>query len=111
LFLISSDAFDLNVHGTTRQTRYESLLRFEFRAGFLETANADTVNKTVDAVIVPEQEAKPAGTKTVQLGQAPEEVEAILGRPEKIVELGPKKIYVFKDMKIVFADGKVPHVE
>lgn len=110
-FLVSFDTFDVNVHGSTRQTRYKSLLTFEFPAGFLETANADTVKKTVDAVIIPEQGAKAASTKTVQLGQTPEEVEAILGRPEKIVELGPKKIYVYKDMKIVFTDGKVADVQ
>jgi len=110
-FIVSCETYDVNLHGSTRQTRYKSLLTFEFPEGFLATATADTVKKTVDAVIVPEGEAKAASTKTVQLGQTPDEVEGILGRPEKIVELGPKKIYIYKDMKIVFTDGKVADVQ
>jgi hypothetical protein len=110
-FIVSCETYDVSLHGSTRQTRYKSLLTFEFPEGFLATATADTVKKTVDAVIVPEGEAKAASTKTVQLGQTPEEVEGILGRPEKIVELGPKKIYIYKEMKIVFTDGKVADVQ
>jgi len=44
----------------------------------------------------------------VALGQTPEQVEAILGR---IVDLGQKKVYVYKDMKIVFVDSKVADVQ
>jgi hypothetical protein len=110
-FLVSCETYDVNVHGSSRQTRYKSLLSFEFPEGFLATADADTVKKTVDAIIVPEQEAKAASTKTVQIGQTPEEVEGILGRPDKIVDLGAKKVYIYKDMKIIFADGKVADVQ
>ena len=45
------------------------------------------------------------------LGQTPEQVEAILGKPEKIVDLGQKKVYVHKDMRIVFVDSKVADVQ
>jgi hypothetical protein len=110
-FLISCETYDVNAHGSTKQTRYKSLLTFEFPKGFLESADADTVKRTVDAVVTPEAEAQAGSTKTVALGQTPEQVEAILGKPEKIVELGPKKIYVYKDMKIVFADDKVADVQ
>ncbi len=50
-------------------------------------------------------------TKIVELGQTPEQVEKALGRPDKIVNLGAKKVYVYKDMKIVFTDGKVADVQ
>ena len=36
---------------------------------------------------------------------------AALGQPEKIVDLGAKKIYVYKDLKITFLKGKVSDVE
>ena len=36
---------------------------------------------------------------------------AALGQPTKTVNLGAKKIYVYKDMKITFKDGKVIDVQ
>lgn len=110
-FLITCDSFDVNLHGSTRQTRYKALLSFELGKEFLANATADDVKKAVDVVIQPEQDAKAASTKSVELGQSPEQVQAILGQPEKIVNLGPKKIYVYKDMKIVFQDDKVADVQ
>lgn len=58
------------------------------------------------------QAAEVAGApKTVALGQAPEEVESIIGKPEKVVDLGAKKIWVYSDMKVVFVDQKVSDVQ
>lgn len=110
-FIITCDTYDVNVHGSTRQTRYKALLSFELGKDFLETANADAVKKTVDAVITPEAEVNAASTKSVELGQSPAQVETILGRPDKIINLGAKKVYVYKDMKIVFVDDKVSDVQ
>ena len=36
---------------------------------------------------------------------------AILGQPKSVVDLGAKKIYVYKDMKVVFNSGKVTDVQ
>lgn len=52
-----------------------------------------------------------AETKTVKLGQSRGEVEAALGKPDKVVDLGVKVIFVYKDMKVVFVDGKVSDVQ
>ena len=57
-FIITCDTYDVNVHGSTRQTRYKALLSFELGKDFLETANADSVKKVVDTVIAPEAESK-----------------------------------------------------
>jgi hypothetical protein len=48
---------------------------------------------------------------TVQLGQTPEEVVAILGAPDKKVLLGAKTVYVYKNLKLVFIDGKLTDAE
>src|SRR5208283_4225659 len=53
----------------------------------------------------------PAPPPTIQLGQTPDEVTAALGQPEKIVNLGAKQIYYYKDMKITFVKGKVSDVQ
>ena len=48
---------------------------------------------------------------TVTLGMSPEQVEGVLGKPSKIVDLGSKKIFVYSDMKVTFVDGKVSDVQ
>ena len=110
-FVLTCDTGDVNEHGTTRQVRYKALLSFEVGKEFLESASVSDVKKVVDSVIAPETDVKAATTKSVELGQSPSEVEANLGRPDKIVNLGSKKIYVYKDMKIVFVDEKVSDVQ
>jgi len=47
----------------------------------------------------------------ISLGLTVDQVTAALGQPKNIVDLGAKKIYVFKDMKITFKDGKVSDVQ
>jgi len=48
---------------------------------------------------------------TISLGQSMADVESVSGKPDKIIDLGPKKIYVYKDLKITFTDGKVSDVQ
>jgi hypothetical protein len=48
---------------------------------------------------------------TIQIGQSLQDVEGALGQPEKKVNLGAKQIYVYKDLKITFVDGKVSDVQ
>jgi hypothetical protein len=50
-------------------------------------------------------------SKTVKLGMSRDEVKKSLGNPDKIVDLGAKQIYIYKDMKIVFIDSKVSDVQ
>jgi NAD-dependent oxidoreductase involved in siderophore biosynthesis len=110
-FVISGETYDVNVKGSTRQTRYKSLISFQFAKGFLDTAEPAAVKKVVDEVLIPETEAAGANTKSIELGQTLQQVEAALGKPDKVVNLGPKTIYVYKDMKVVFQDGKVADVQ
>jgi len=44
-------------------------------------------------------------------GETVDQVTAALGQPEKIVNLGAKMIYVYKDIKITFQRGKVTDVD
>jgi hypothetical protein len=49
--------------------------------------------------------------QTIQMGMTIEQVTNALGTPEKIVNLGPKQLYVYKDMKVVFINGRVADVQ
>ena len=56
-------------------------------------------------------EAPSAPSVTVGLGQSVDAVTAALGQPASIVDLGTKKIYVYKDMKITFVGGKSTNIQ
>jgi hypothetical protein len=53
----------------------------------------------------------PADPKTISLGQTPDQVIANFGQPDKIIELGAKQIFAYKDMKVTFVNGKVTDVQ
>jgi hypothetical protein len=110
---------------------------FQFPKGYLETANAGAIEDTIGQVFSissddqnggqnqGEQQAQsaPQGVQpaaqqqqqsepqTIQLGQSTGQVLAALDKPEKIVKLGPKQIYVYRDLKVTFIDGKVSDVQ
>jgi hypothetical protein len=50
-------------------------------------------------------------TKTVELGQTIEQVDEILGAPQKILKAGAKVIYVYQDLKVTFENGKVSDLQ
>jgi hypothetical protein len=77
----------------------------------LETASLDEIKGVVGAILLRDDEVKAAGTKTIELNQTFEQVEAVLGKPDKIIKLGDKTVYVYKDMKITFLNGKVADVQ
>jgi len=99
------------VHGSTRQVRYMATLRFEFPSRDLASADPASIEKTIETIVLPQSEVAAASTKTISLGQTPEQVKAILGEPEKIVNPGPKITYIYKDMKVIFQDSKVADVQ
>jgi hypothetical protein len=58
-----------------------------------------------------QQQAPPAEPQQIEKGQTPDQVKAALGNPEKIVSLGLKQIYVYKDLKVTFLNGRVFDVQ
>jgi hypothetical protein len=55
--------------------------------------------------------APSSGTINIAVGQTPAQVTAALGQPVTIIDLGVKKIYKYKDMKVTFKAGKVADIE
>ena len=117
---------------TNPPTYYKSEVDFQFAKGYLETADPGKVEDTIGEVFAidnstqeapqaqqpaaqPEQPAQPApapaAPASIQLGQTIDEVVAILGQPDKMVNLGAKQIYVYKDLKVTFVNGKVSDVQ
>lgn len=72
---------------------------------YAEPAAKDEPKARVDA------ESGNRAVSTVQLGQTPEEVIAILGAPDKRILLGAKTVFVYNNLKLVFIDGKLTDAE
>jgi hypothetical protein len=76
------------------------------------TPAAGPADTTASAPIPPPAApAAAAAPATIALGQTVDQVTASMGQPTRIIDLGTKKIYVYKDMKITFKAGKVSDVE
>jgi len=109
---------------------------FEFAKGYLEQASASQVEDVIGQVFTitteDEQQAQSDGDsqqqqsgesaqpapaaqqpepQTIQLGMTTDQVQAALGKPEKIFNVGAKQIYTYKDVKVTFLNGKVSDVQ
>lgn len=107
--LLSYDMSSIAVRGNTRQTRYIAHLQFQLPAGVSQPPTVAEIKAVVDPILALEAEA--TAPKTIEMGQTLEEVEGALGKPEKIFKAGSKVIYTYKDVKVVFTDGKVTDVQ
>jgi uncharacterized membrane protein YgcG len=58
-----------------------------------------------------QQQGPPPEPQQIEKGQTPDQVKAAIGQPDKIVNLGAKQIYVYKDIKVTFVNGKVSDVQ
>jgi hypothetical protein len=121
-------------NGTAQPSSLKADVIFEFPKGSLANPSVPDIEDTIAKVFaidnsVPATEAQPApaqpgqpgaeqpappeGQPPAQIhsGQSIDDVVAALGQPDKIVDLGTKKIYVYKDLKITFTNGKVSDVQ
>lgn len=112
LYLVSSETLPVAERGgRTLQNRYKALVEFKFSKEWLPTAESAEIKRAITDILMPVTDAQAAATKTISLGQTMREVQSVLGTPDKIVNLGPKVTYVYKDMKVIFLDGKVADVQ
>jgi|HubBroStandDraft_3_1064219.scaffolds.fasta_scaffold26243_2 hypothetical protein len=127
-------------NGIDPPTGQKGEVEFEFPKGYLERASAgdveDTIGKVFTITTNDDQQAQGGATdqqpsnpqqsasqqqpaeqpqqpepQTVQLGMTTDQVQAALGKPEKIFNVGTKQIYTYKDVKITFLNGKVSDVQ
>lgn len=100
-------AFDKGAPGPDPQAAAE----IQAQAQAADQADKDAI-ADASAQGGPSAAAAPAGPPiSIGIGQTIDQVTGALGQPKSIVDLGAKKIYVYKDMKITFKDGKVTDVQ
>jgi hypothetical protein len=78
-----------------------------------QAKEADAAEQDVTQQVAATPAAAPAagGPVNISVGQSIDSVSAALGSPVRIIDLGAKKIYSYKDMKIIFMNGKVSDVQ
>jgi hypothetical protein len=101
---------------------------FQFPKGSLAKASAGDVEDTIGQLLSISDNAQDQGggqqqgggaqqpaaqqePASVEVGMTPAQVEAALGKPDKKVTLPSKVTYYYKDMKVIFKDGKVVDVQ
>jgi uncharacterized membrane protein YgcG len=57
------------------------------------------------------QNQPPPEPAQIEKGMTPDQVKNAIGAPDKIINLGAKQIYVYKDIKVTFLAGKVSDVQ
>jgi len=90
-------------------TRYRAELNVKIPG--IEGMSADDIKKSIEPVIADPAIASAVESKTIKLGMSPDEVKQSLGNPDKIVDLGTKQVFIYKDMKIILIEGKVSDVQ
>lgn len=104
-------------NGVAEPSTFKAEIAFQFAKGSLRTASVQQVMDTISEVLAFDEDADTAQNQampappTIELGQSIEQVVAALGQPEKIVNLAEKRIYVYKDLKVTFLNGKVSDVQ
>jgi hypothetical protein len=78
-----------------------------------QSFTADNVKKLLAVCFADtEAEAKSdAPTAAIKLGMSVQEVIAVKGTPKTSVDLGPKTILTYPDLKLIFQDGKLADVQ
>jgi hypothetical protein len=119
--------------GTNPATSMKGEVVFQFAKGYLEKAGVGDVEDAIGKVFLisddnqqndnqnqgngssqqppQQQEAQQSEPATVQLGMTTDQVQSILGKPQKIFNVGAKQIYVYQDVKVTFQNGKVADVQ
>ncbi len=100
---------DVTTLGDGQGTRYRAELNVKLPG--LDSMSPEDVKKTIDGVITDPATASAVESKTIKLGMSPDEVKKSLGNPDKIVDLGAKQVYIYKDMKVVFLNSQVSDVQ
>jgi hypothetical protein len=90
-------------------TRYRAELNVKLPG--LDTMTPDDVKKSIETVVADPAAVSAVQSKTVKLGMSPDEVKQSLGNPDKIVDLGAKQVFIYKDLKVILVDGKVSDVQ
>ncbi len=114
-------------NGVKQSSFLKSEVSFQFAKGSLRNASIPQVEGTISQALaidsggdsqkpdtsVPQDQMASSPQQpqpcTIEEGQTIDHVVAALGQPDGIVNQGAKQFYSYKDLTVIFADGKVLH--
>ncbi len=104
------------VGGTQRSLYVQANLEFSLGNQLMEM-KAEEARAFLYKWLIPDGASSAAsnpdsgGAPTMKIGMSFDEVRGAFGPPEKVIDLGPKVIWVYKDIRVTFQDGKVADVQ
>ena len=107
--LVSLDTHVVEANGSSVQSRFRMLIKFPVTRQTAEAMTAVDVQKLTDPIF--SAEGAPVPVPQVQMGQSLAEVEKAFGPPDRIVDLGSKKILSYSHLKVTLVDDKVTDAE
>lgn len=107
--LDSLDTHVVESDGQSEQSRFRMLIKFPLAKGAADTLTVADVHHLTDPIF--SIEGAPVPAPQVQLGESLADVEKAFGQPDRIVDLGPKKILSYSSLKIILMDDKVTNAE
>ena len=100
--LLSLDSLNVVDQGNSAHSRVRMYLKFVLTKEQQAQLTPETVHHLTDPVFAPEN-----SNPKIQLGQSAADVRQQLGAPDQEVDLGTKKILVYKSLKLTLVDDKV----
>ena len=107
--LVSLDTHVVMANDQSVQSRFRMLLKFPLSKGVADTLTVADVHHLTDPIFSVEGATAPV--PQVQLGESEADVEKAFGRPDRIVDLGSKKVLTYGSLKITLVDNKVTDAE
>ena len=126
-------ADDLDVKGQDTQKKYSATVSFHFKKHYFDDAPPGDVEHVIEEVMAPAAArrvqtassprpraaaaaapapaAPAAPPPTISIGESSSQVLQAMGMPQQMIDLGSKKTYIYKNMKVVFVDDKVSDVQ
>lgn len=107
--LDSLDTHVVESNGQSAQSRFRMLIKFPLAKGVADTLTVAGVHHLTDPIF--SIEGAPAPVPKVRLGESLADVKNAFGPPDKIVDLGSKKVLSYGSLTIVLVDNKVTDAE
>jgi hypothetical protein len=123
-------ADNLDVKGQDVQKKYSATVSFHFKKHYFDDAPPGDVEHVIEEVMAPAAAprvqaassprpraaaaaapAPAAPPPTISIGESSSQVLQAMGMPQQMIDLGSKKTYIYKNMKVVFVDDKVSDVQ
>jgi hypothetical protein len=94
-------------------SRYRAAVTIPFPEGYLTAMDLSHVMREVGEVFdiaKTNPQSPTAPSDKIELGDTEDHAKALLGQPQSILDLGSRKLYLYKDVTLTFDHGTLSHI-